>query len=208
MTPRAAAAVAAARAFPAPCLPPSVGVMPADRPPRPPASYSPPTLNTAAARPARRGRPPHLPLLRRQGVPAEAAAGRGRAARRGGGRRPVGGDGRGGGSHLHCGGCTADYVRADRDVETIAAGLRVDPRVPLQVRHYYGEGPTVSGLLRCRLAAMARRVHARRSPASARADRAELLPCFSYRGVRTFGPLVRRRGKGGYHYAPRGPSRA
>ncbi len=113
-----------------------------------------------------------------------------------------------GGSHLHCDGCTADYVRADRDVETVAAGLRVDPRVPLQVRHYYGEGPTVSGLPRCRLAAMARRVHARRSLATVHVDRAELLPCFSYRGVRTFGSLVRRRGKGGYHYAPRGPSRA
>lgn len=113
-----------------------------------------------------------------------------------------------GGWYLHCDGCTADYVRADRDIETIAAGLRVDPRVPLQVRHYYGEGLTVSDLLRCHLAAMARRVHARRSLASVHVDRGELLPCFSYRGVRTFGSLVRRRGKGGYHYALRGLSKA
>ena len=115
---------------------------------------------------------------------------------------------RAGGWYLHCDGCTTDYVRADRDVETIAAGLRVDPRVPLQVRHYCGEGVTVSDLLDGHLAAMARRVHARRSLASVHVDRGELFLCFSYRGIRTFGSLVRRRGRRGYHYLLRGLSRA
>lgn len=114
-----------------------------------------------------------------------------------------------GGWYLHCDGCTADFVRADRDVGTIVAGLRVDPRAALQVRHYHGEGVRVSDLLLRHLAAMARRVNARRSLASVSVDRGELLACFSHRGVRTYGSLVRRRDGGGYdHYVLRGLGKA
>ena len=117
---------------------------------------------------------------------------------------------RAGGWYLHCNGCTASFVRADRDVKTVAAGLLVDPRAALQVRHYYGEGVTVSDLLDCHLAAMARKVHVRRSLASVSVDKGELLACFLCRGVRTFGSLVRRRKGGGryYHYVLRGLSKA
>lgn len=111
-------------------------------------------------------------------------------------------------SYLHCNGCTIDYVRADRDVETVAAGLRVDPRAALQARHYYGEGVTVSDLLRCHLTAMARRVSARRSIASVSVSGRELLACFSYGGVRTYGSLVLRRGGTGDHYTLRGLGKA
>ena len=96
-------------------------------------------------------------------------------------------------SYLHCNGCMIDYIRADRDVETVAAGLLVGPWVALQARHYYGEGVAVSDLLRRHCTGMARRVHPLRSIASVSVAKNELLACFSYAGVRTFGSLVRRR---------------
>lgn len=99
-------------------------------------------------------------------------------------------------SYLHCNGCTIDYIRADRDIETIAAGLLIGPLVALQARHYYGEGVAVSDLLRRHCTGMARRVHPLRSLASVSVAKDELLACFSYGGIRTFGSLVRRR-KGG-----------
>ena len=97
---------APARASSAASLPEGAGEMPplrpphrrrAPPPPRPTAAAPPsPTLNTAAPRRAHRGRPPHLPLLRRQGVPAEAAAGRRKAGLRCSRRLPVGKGGKGG----------------------------------------------------------------------------------------------------------------
>lgn len=94
-------------------------------------------------------------------------------------------------TYLHCNGCTFEFVRADRDIATIAAGLRVDPRVAYQIRHYHGEGVTVSDLLGRSITGMARKVNRIRSLASVSVARDELLVCFLHGGVRTFGSFVK-----------------
>ena len=112
--------------------------------------------------------------------------------------------------YLHCNGCTFDFVRADRDVKTIAAGLHVDPRVAHQIRHYHGEGVTVSDLLDRSVIGMARRVHRLRSLVSVSVARDELLVCFLHGGIRTFGSFVKSDGGPGgtTRYTFRGLSRA
>ena len=116
---------------------------------------------------------------------------------------------RSGETYLHCHGCTLDYVRADREVGTVAAGLLVEDRVRSQIKRYYGEGVTVSDLLLRHCTGMARRVRPRRSIASVYVDNSELFACFLRGGVRTFGSLVRRSGGGEYdHYVLRGLGKA
>ena len=111
-------------------------------------------------------------------------------------------------SYLHCNGCMIDYIRADRDAETVAAGLLIEPWAAFQARHYYGEGVAVSDLLRGHCTGMARRVRPGRSVSSVSVVKGELLACFSYRGVRTFGSLVRRRRGGVDFYVLRGLGKA
>ena len=112
-------------------------------------------------------------------------------------------------TYLHCNGCTIDFVRADRDIKTIEAGLRIDPRAALQIKHYHGEDVTVYDLLHSCVTGMARMVRPGRSLASVSVDKDELLVCFLHRGIRTFGSLVRRRDRnGGYHYVLTGLSKA
>ena len=112
-------------------------------------------------------------------------------------------------SYLHCHGCTFDYVRADRDAGTIAAGLLVEDRVRSQINRYHGEGVTVSDLLLRHCTGMARRVRPRRSIAAVSVDNSELFACFLHGGVRTFGSLVRRSGgEEGDHYVLRGLGKA
>lgn len=111
-------------------------------------------------------------------------------------------------SYLHCNGCMIDYIRADRDVETVASGLLAEPLAALQARLYYGEGVAVSDLLRCHCTGMARRVRPGRSLASVSVVRGELLACFSYGGVRTYGTLALRRAGGVDRYVLRGLGRA
>ena len=111
-------------------------------------------------------------------------------------------------SYLHCNGCMIDYIRADRDVETIAAGLQIEPWAAFQARHYYGEGVAVSDLLRRHCTGMARMVHPLRSLTSVSVVKGELLACLSYAGIRTFGSLVRRRRGGVDFYVLRGLGKA
>ena len=95
-------------------------------------------------------------------------------------------------SYLWCNGCAIAYVPAERDIATILSGLRVERRVAYQTRCYYGEGPTPTGLLTRHRTAIVRRVNIRRSILSVSVARDELIACFLYGGVRTFGSLVKR----------------
>ena len=115
---------------------------------------------------------------------------------------------RSGQSYLHCNGCMIDYIRADRGVETVTSGLLAEPLAALRARLYYGEGVSVSDLLHCHCTGMARRVRPGRSLASVSVVKGELLACFSYGGVRTYGSLVLRRTGGIDRYVLRGLGRA
>lgn len=94
--------------------------------------------------------------------------------------------------YLQCRGCMIEYVDAERDIETILQGLRVERAVAFQIRSYYGEGgPTAADLLARHCTAIVRRAAGRRSILSVSVDRGELIACFLYNGVRTFGSLVK-----------------
>lgn len=94
--------------------------------------------------------------------------------------------------YLQCRGCMIEYVDAERDIETILQGLRVERAVAFQIRSYYGEGgPTAADLLARHRTAIVRRAAGRRSILSVSVDRGELIACFLYNGVRTFGLLVK-----------------
>ena len=113
-------------------------------------------------------------------------------------------------AYLKCYGCMIEYVAAERDVKTILRGLRVERAADFQIRCYYGEGLTAADLLTRHRTAIVRRASRRRSVLSVSADRGELIICFLYNGVRTFGSFVKSSdGPGGAsRYIFRGLSRA
>ena len=134
------------------------------------------------------------PWLARARIDASAGAG---AASIGGSFRPANSRE----EYLQCRGCMKQYVDAERDIETILQGLRVEPRMAFQIRRYYGRGPTATDLLTRHRTAIVREVGSRRSIFSVSLDKDKLLACFLYNRVRTFGPLVKSDdGPGGTSY--------
>lgn len=103
--------------------------------------------------------------------------------------------------YLKCHGCTAEFVHTDRDVKTIMNGLVVQDNVPAQIEHYYKRRIRVADLLTRHRTAIIRRVSAGRSMLGVSTAKRELIICFMYRGVRTYGTFVRRTDPGrGVHY--------
>ena len=109
---------------------------------------------------------------------------------------------RSGRSYLRCDGCGAEYVPAERDVENILSGLRVEPEVLPRIRMYHGEGVTVTDLLAAHRTAIVRKAHRYRSLLSVSVAKREIVICFCRGGVRTYGTFARRGKKSGdgYHY--------
>ena len=93
--------------------------------------------------------------------------------------------------YLKCHGCTAEFVHTDRDIKTIMNGLAVQENVPAQIEHYYKRQIRISDLLTRHRTAIIRRVSARRSMLGVSTAKRELIICFMYRGVRTYGTFVR-----------------
>ena len=94
--------------------------------------------------------------------------------------------------YLKCGGCRAEFIRAERDIEVIMNGLEVSRNVPVQIRHIYNENVAVSDLLTKHRTAIIRRVNARRSLLGVSAAKKELIICFKYKKTRTFGSFARK----------------
>ena len=109
---------------------------------------------------------------------------------------------RSGRSYLRCDGCGAEYVPAERDVENILSGLRVEPGALARIRLYHGEGVTVTDLLTAHRTAIVRRAHHYRSLVSVSVAKREILICFCRGGIRTYGTFARRgkRSRDGHHY--------
>lgn len=103
--------------------------------------------------------------------------------------------------YLKCHGCTAEFIYAERDIKTIMNGLLVEDNVPAQIEHYYKRQIKIPDLLRKHRTAIIRRVNVKRSMLGISAAKKELIICFMYRGVRTFGTFVREADPGrGVHY--------
>lgn len=113
-------------------------------------------------------------------------------------------------SYLKCNGCAREFVPADRDIENILLGLRVEPSVLPLIRRYHGEGVTVTDLLTEYRTDIVRKAHHYRSCVSVSAARNEIIICFRRRGVRTFGTFAQKSDTsgGGDHYIFRGLSKA
>lgn len=93
--------------------------------------------------------------------------------------------------YLKCNGCTAEFVPAERDIKVIMNGLMVKSNIPDQIKHYYGKAIKVYDLLTKHRTAIVRRVNVRRSLLGVSVAKKELIICFKYGGVRTFGSFIR-----------------
>lgn len=110
--------------------------------------------------------------------------------------------------YYKCHGCDMSFVFADREIETMLPGMMVSLSVPIRIKHYYGGGVSARDLLTRHRTATVRKVRGRLSFFSSKTARNELVVCFNYNGVRTFGSFRRRRGDNGYYYTFEGLDRA
>ena len=110
--------------------------------------------------------------------------------------------------YYKCHGCDMSFVLADREIETILPGMMVNLSVPIRIRHYYGGGVSARDLLTRHCAAAVRKARGRLSFFASRMAQNELVLCFNYNGIRTFGSFRRRRGANGYYYTFEGLDRA
>lgn len=113
-------------------------------------------------------------------------------------------------SYLKCNGCAREFVPADRDIENILLGLKVEPGVLPLIMRYHGEGVTVTDLLTKHRTDIVRKAHHYRSRVSVSAARNEIIICFRRSSVRTFGTFAQKSDKsgGGDHYIFKGLSKA
>lgn len=110
--------------------------------------------------------------------------------------------------YYKCHGCDMSFVFADREIGTMLPGMMVSLSVPIRIKHYYGGGVSARDLLTRHRTATVRKVRGRLSFFSSKTARNELVVCFNYNGVRTFGSFRRRRGDNGYYYTFEGLDRA
>lgn len=101
-----------------------------------------------------------------------------------------------GDTYFTCNGCMKAFVDADRDIEGILRGLKSKANIAHRTRHFYGEGVTPSELLENHRTAILRKANPRRSLLGVSLARKELIICFSYNGIRTYGSFIRK----GDHY--------
>ena len=101
-----------------------------------------------------------------------------------------------GDTYFTCNGCMKAFVDADRDIEGILCGLKSKANIAHRTRHFYGEGVTPSELLENHRTAILRKANPRRSLLGVSLARKELIICFSYNGIRTYGSFIRK----GDHY--------
>lgn len=109
--------------------------------------------------------------------------------------------------YYKCNGCNMSFVFADREIETMLPGMMVSLSVAFRIKHYYGGGVSARDLLTKHRTATVRKVRGRLSFFASRIAQNELVMCFNYNGIRTFGSFRRRRGDNGYYYTFEGLDR-
>ena len=100
-----------------------------------------------------------------------------------------------GDSYYKCNGCTMEFVYAEREIESILAGLEVGDRVPSQIRRYYNGEVSAIDLLTVHRTAIVRKANNHLSFISAHVVKDELIICFCYNNVRTYGTFVKKSSK-------------
>ena len=109
--------------------------------------------------------------------------------------------------YYKCNGCNMSFVFADREIETMLPGMMADLSVAFRIKHYYGDGVSAHDLLTRHRTATVRKVRGRLSFFASRIAQNEIIVCFNYNGIRTFGSFRRRRGANGYYYTFEGLDR-
>lgn len=99
-------------------------------------------------------------------------------------------------TYFTCNGCMMAFVDADRDIKGILRNLKAGANIAYRTKHFYGEGVTPRELLEYYRTAIVRKAHPRRSLLSVSLAKRELIICFSYNGIRTYGSFIRK----GDHY--------
>ena len=98
-----------------------------------------------------------------------------------------------GDTYFTCNGCMMAFVDADRDIEGILHNLKAGANIAHRTRHFYGEGVSPRELLEDYRTAIVRKAHPQRSLLSVSLAKRELIICFSYNGIRTYGSFIRKR---------------
>lgn len=98
--------------------------------------------------------------------------------------------------YYKCNGCMMEYVCADREIESILAGLEVGDSIQGRIKQYYNEDVSVVDLLTEYSTGMVRKANNYLSFISTHVVKDELIICFRYKKVRTFGTFIKRSRKG------------
>lgn len=95
-------------------------------------------------------------------------------------------------AYFTCNGCMKAFVDADRDIEGILRNLRSGANIAYRIKYFYGDEITPRELLEEHRTAIVRKANPRRSLLSVSLAKRDLIICFSYNGIRTYGSFARR----------------
>ncbi len=101
-----------------------------------------------------------------------------------------------------CNGCNFKFVDADRDIKGIMNNLKVGVNIAILIRTYYHENVSVTDLLTNHRVAIVRKPRNFLSFIANKVVDKEVIICFNYNGIRTFGSFVKEKDKeiGIYQY--------
>jgi len=92
-----------------------------------------------------------------------------------------------------CNGCNLKFVDAERDIDGITNNLQVRANIAILIRKYYHENISVSDLLLKHRVAIVRKPSNFFSFIADKVVEKELIICFLYNGIRTFGSFVKEK---------------
>lgn len=95
-------------------------------------------------------------------------------------------------SYYKCNGCTMEFVYAEREIESILAGLEVGSKIAGRIKRYYKVDIAAVDLLKNHRTAIVRKVNNHLSFISAHVVKDELIICFCYNQIRTCGTFVKK----------------
>lgn len=101
--------------------------------------------------------------------------------------------------HLSCSGCAKEFVPDEEDIVIIVSCLQVETS---RIMSCYGDGVTADGLLVEQHTGMAKKIRGHHPHALIFLARGDLIVCFRYNNVRTYGSFIREGSK------PNGPHHA
>ena len=100
-----------------------------------------------------------------------------------------------GGSYFTCNGCRMKFVDADRNMGAILRNLKVGANIAYRIIHFYGKELPPTKLLSDHRIAVVRKVNPAKSLLGMSIAKKELIVCFSYNGIMTYGSFIKDKGR-------------